>query len=81
MGLGLTPSEVVKILGPPSTTRPDLLVYSYTVKIRRTKEQIEAAKREAPYATPDLEYDNPLLLMMRFRNGRLWYLYETSETC
>jgi hypothetical protein len=82
LGLGLTPAEVAKILGPPSATRRAFSVYKYNVKMRRTKEQIEAARREDPDpAPPDLGYDDSLSLVIRFRNGRSWYLYVTSGTC
>jgi hypothetical protein len=81
LGLDLTPAEVTKILGRPSTARPDNLVYIYRVHMRLTKEQIESERREAPNLAPDLEYDSDLSLVIRFRNGRSWYLYVTSARC
>jgi hypothetical protein len=82
LGLGLTPSGVVKLLGPHSLKRPDFFVYKYNLKMKRTKEEIESERREDPtLGLPDLEYDSDLSLLIRFRNGRLWYLYVTTEFC
>jgi hypothetical protein len=81
LGLGLTPTEVAKILGTPSTARPDSFVYVYRVHMRRTKEQMDSAAREDPSGPPDVEYDSDVALIIRFRNGRSWYLYVMSETC
>jgi hypothetical protein len=81
LGLGLTPTEVIKLLGQPSTTRPDNFVYIYRVNMRLTKEQIESERREAPDLAPDLEYDSDLSLVIKFRKGRSWYLYVTSARC
>ena len=79
-GLGLTPAEVTRILGTPSVKKSDFLAYRYEAEMERTKEQLQAAKREDP-SPLDLKYQNSLYLVVRFRNGRWWYLDAGSGMC
>ncbi len=81
LGIGLTRAEVVKVLGRPSGRKGDSLIYSYRIKMKKTKEQIEAEHHDAPEFTPDLEYEDDLSILIRFRNGRAWYIYAASNTC
>jgi hypothetical protein len=81
LGIRLTRAEVLRILGRPSGSKGDSLIYEYTVKLKRTKEQIEALRQGYPEFTPEPEYGETLDILIRFRNGRSWYMYVASFTC
>jgi hypothetical protein len=83
LGLGLTPEQVKKILGPPSAAEHESLTYDYNVKLTRTKQRLEELKREAgpEYGPPDLQIDDGLSILIKFHDARSWYLYVASSSC
>jgi hypothetical protein len=84
LGLGLTREQVKKILGAPTRSDDESATYKSFVSLNRTKEQLEHITRDFPvakYGRPDLQFDDMLSILIKFRNDSSWYLFVASTTC
>ena len=85
--LGLTPAQVEGLLGKPTLTKPDKLVYFRSVKKRNSPEALRKLREENPkesekqfHENYDF-YDQTVYIEIRFAEGKVRYLgLSMSET-
>jgi len=79
-----TREQIRKILGAPTGSDDESATYKNFVSLNRTKEQLEQITRDFPdakYGRPDLQFDDMLWILIKFRSERARYLFVASSTC
>jgi len=77
--LGMTTADVKKILGKPSTTAPDRLVYSRLTKKKMSPEDLKKLRTSSPGTSDEnlqrnASWDVTVYIEARFSNDKMTYL-------